>query len=308
MNCSQQDVASIIAKVVFCSATSIETRKFAVHNKDFKNFCALVHESLQYYSDSTMSYYGDESIEMFYQSVESNQWVHFDCESQWEQAKEMFAPTNRKSSVDAPHNETAASTLEKEEEGKSSKSTNHKKTKKSSSSCRSLKIKVQLYDKCVDIKQHCSLNSRNSNCSSSSSNRSSSKRHSRSAPSALYFAPTKQELTVSFSNFEDLKRIMEERNKAEAAEAEQLEKNISSSQKTSVNRRKKHSSSRSSGDESTKKKKRTETTTLSPKSRKSSRTEATSCALQQQSSSFHFSDLWGECNNWAGHSNTSSII
>lgn len=91
-----EDCPAIIAKVVFSRATSLEIRKFSVQDKDYRQFLALVSESLA--SQSTPEdtiVFSQEEVQLQYMDVESD-WVTFSTEVEWSEAKDMCRCTGAK--------------------------------------------------------------------------------------------------------------------------------------------------------------------------------------------------------------------
>lgn len=81
---------SIIAKVVFCSSSCIEMRRFSVQDMDFVQFCALVTDSLQ-----CSGQYIEDSLELRYMDIQDDDWVAFNSESEWDEAKRLYSSESR---------------------------------------------------------------------------------------------------------------------------------------------------------------------------------------------------------------------
>jgi len=81
--------AAIIAKVVFCSSSCIEMRRFSIQDMDFIQFCALVADSLQ------CSSHIEDSLELRYMDVQDDDWVIFSSESEWNEAKRLYSSESK---------------------------------------------------------------------------------------------------------------------------------------------------------------------------------------------------------------------
>jgi hypothetical protein len=84
----------LIGKVVFCGglSSSMEIRKFCVHDKDYQQFVTLVSDSLhQQCVDKT------DDFQMMYLDSE-NDWVTFSSDHEWNEAKQLYRRSSESSS------------------------------------------------------------------------------------------------------------------------------------------------------------------------------------------------------------------